>query len=133
MTPSQLEHLRATDAHLGRLLDIAAKRTPGEWEVDQAVTWDQSRGINPQIVQRNAYLTADDATYIASCAGNAEAGWKATRAAIAAALQLQAVSLSPCNGGSCMVATDAEDTLEGAVNTVIESILAAFPLELIED
>jgi hypothetical protein len=107
MTPTQLNHLRLIDAHLERLLDIASKRTPGEWEVDQAVTWDQSRGINPQIVQRNAYLTADDAAFIAAAAGNAEAGWKATRAAIAA---IASYSI-----------------LDENLDTMVNDILAAFP------
>lgn len=118
MTPSQLEHLKLIDAHLERLLAIAEKRTPGEWEVDQSTTWDQARGIHPQIVQRNAYLTAEDAAFIASCAGNAEAGWRATRAAIA-------LLFAMCDGAH-------------SINTVIaaqkmgKSILAAFPLELIQ-
>ena len=114
MTPTQLDHLRLIDAHLERLLDIAAKRTLGEWEVDQAVTWDQSRGINPQIVQRNAYLTTDDAAFIASCAGNAEAGWKATRAAIA---------------GYLKASIDDSWAVSLVASEVLESILAAFPLK----
>lgn len=137
MTPTQLSHLRAIDAHLAKLLNIAAKRTPGEWNTES--DWPRVMCGARQIVQVPTRLTfatkgpkTADTTFIASCAGNAEAGWIATRAAIAAALQLQSVSLSPCNGGSCMVATDAEDALEGMVNTFVESILAAFPLERIE-
>jgi len=64
------------------LEEKAAKRTPGKWEVDQSTTWDQSRGIHPQIVQRNAYLTAVDAAFIAACAGQAEAMARSTIAAI---------------------------------------------------
>ena len=122
MTTAQLDHLRLIDAHLERLLDIASKRTPGEWEVDQAVTWDQSRGINPQIVQRNAYLTADDAAFIASCAGNAEAGWRATRAAIAGLLTIAQYQLDG------VIVAD-ESFLGRTAKHTLESILAAFPLE----
>jgi hypothetical protein len=32
MTPAQLDHLRAIDAHLDALLALAAKRTPGLWQ-----------------------------------------------------------------------------------------------------
>lgn len=134
MTPSQIEHLKRIDAHLERLLDIASKRTLGEWEVDQAVTWDQSCGINPQIVQRNAYLTPDDATYIASCAGNAEAGWRATRVAIAALSKI-AEEREPVEHGDCgngpyvsMFRTSAARFAEQE----LESILAAFPLETLK-
>ena len=107
-------------ATLRALVAAGEKATPGEWEADQAVTWDQSCGINPQIVQRNAYLTPDDATFIASCAGNAEAGWRATRAAIATALN--------CESWDYMIKAmyirqDAE--------AILESILAAFPLEIL--
>ena len=113
MTPAQLDHLKRIDAHLANLLAIAEKRTPGEWEVDQSTTWDQARGIHPQIVQRNAYLTADDAAFIASCAGNAEAGWKATRAAIALLLSMGEHR------------HDIETAKAGF--DALESILAAFP------
>lgn len=37
MTPTQLDHLRAIDAHIDALLALAAKRTPGEWTVTQGV------------------------------------------------------------------------------------------------
>lgn len=119
MTTTQLSRLRAIDAHLAKLLDIAAKRTPGEWE---------SLGIEHSNCLRlfagNNYLGAignsdaeraaiqDDAAFIASCAGNAEAGWKATRAAIAQ------YELAKGDGEWL-----------GYLQPVMESILAAFPLE----
>lgn len=114
MTPTDLEKLQRIDAHLERLLALASKRTPVEWEVDQSTTWDQSRGIHPQIVQRNAYLTAEDAAFIGACAGNAEAGWKATRAAIACLLVI------------CDPASGADFTNYGS-ETLLPQILAAFP------
>lgn len=128
MTPAQLEHLKLIDAHLERLLAIAEKRTPGEWYESQHKTAVYGRHNRSEQIAYTGFPNGD-AAFIASCAGNAEAGWRATRAAIASAMQLQTVSLSPCNGGSCMVATDAEDVLEGVVNAFIQSILAAFPLE----
>lgn len=114
MIPAQLDHLRRIDAHLANLLATAEKRTPGSWEVDQSTTWDQARGIHPQIVQRNAYLTAEDAAFIAAAAGNAEAGWRATRAAIACLLVI------------CDPASGADFTNYGG-ETFLPQILAAFP------
>lgn len=86
MTPTQIEHLRLIDAHLARLLDIAAKRTPGEWIVGWNMVGD---GISKSICNapmKNEQTTTlewvSDKRFIASCAGNAEAGWRATRAVI---------------------------------------------------
>jgi len=67
-------------------LALAAKRTPGEWEAGKrkdeyivycgpAKTWD------PQLKVITDHKE-DDAAYIAHCAGLAEAGWRATIAAI---------------------------------------------------
>lgn len=130
MTPEQLDKLRRIDAHLANLLSTAEKRTPGGWVSTSASMRHGYKGRDLTAVCFVSYKDREDesnAAYIASCAGNAEAGWKATRAAIAAAMQLQGISLSPCNGGSCMVTTDAEDSLEGEVNAFVQSILTAFP------
>ena len=83
MTPAQLEHLKLIDAHLERLLDIAAKRTPGEWTVDENLHDGGIRALSDHVfLTREAYLDAPDAAFIASCANNAEAGWKSTRSVI---------------------------------------------------
>ena len=136
MTTTQLSRLRAIDAHLAKLLDIAAKRTPGEWE---------SLGIEHSNCLRlfagNNYLGAignsdaeraaiqDDAAFITSCAGNAEAGWKATRAAIAEILTAHEAAFE----GWCMVAKELEQDPGSFENYPLppwsQHILAAFPLE----
>ena len=123
MTPTQLDHLRLIDAHLERLLDIASKRTPGEWgsqiyDVGQAEC--EARCFLPskdptRAWQRTTLVTTErhnteDAAYIASCAGNAEAGWKATRAVIK----------SYYDSGICR-------EWQGYMQSAIEPILAAFP------
>ena len=125
MTPSQLEHLRLIDAHLDKLLDIAAKRTPGEWKWH----WRNADEAAPGSIfamprEGYAYAVArcprygkdhfsDDATFIASCAGNAEAGWRATKAAINWLIFMH-------------------DHGEGWRNVgLVDDILAAYPLELI--
>jgi len=140
MTPAQLSHLRAIDAHLERLLGIAAKRTPGEWSIYDAGGVYQCPGIeagcNSIVVvgdkddDAGVRTGADDAAFIASCAGNAEAGWKATRAAIADWLSLYNSTEGYADG-----ATDASphDKLCNEVASIcrinLQHILAAFPLE----
>ena len=45
MTPAQLDHLRAIDAHLDALLALAAKRTPGRWEPGSECVWVDNRRL----------------------------------------------------------------------------------------
>lgn len=94
MTPEQLEHLRLLKKHLENLLATAEKRTPGEWL--------EGHKKDGDIVSTAQKLVADtcfwsssnkeikaNATYIASCAGNAEAGWQSTLAAIDLLLEME--------------------------------------------
>lgn len=81
MTPTQLDHLRLLKSHLTTLLEVAKMRTRGEWV--------RNYGHNPSITLTDyettialVWSTSQDATFIAACAGNAEAGWKSTLAAI---------------------------------------------------
>lgn len=160
MTPAQLEHLKLIDSHLERLLAIAEKRTPGEWEssrifgdwgfahVDQITTRmhrpeNDGLGITLNyggVIQcvgskdkRNEQSKADS-TFIASCAGNAEAGWRATRTAIAALSKI-AKEKEPVEHGD---SGDGPYTSMFRTSAAIfakqqlESILAAFPVELIQ-
>ena len=119
MTPAQLDHLRLIDAHLEHLLDIAAKRTPGEWDAsDNVCTADAVEGgyfITCDSMKTNVSTDANNATYIASCAGNAEAGWRATRAAIADWLSLY--NSTECNEVASICRIN------------MQHILAAFPLK----
>ena len=120
MTPFQLEHLKLIDAHLERLLAKAEKRTPGKWVAGATII---GNGVDTTVCEmpsreKDSLAWHDNIHFIASCAGNAEAGWRATRAAIA-------LLFAMCDGAH-------------SINTVIaaqkmgESILAAFPLELIQ-
>ena len=113
MTPSQLDHLRRIDAHLERLLGIAAKRTPGEWKAESSRAYCTDESVTHNVVGPPSdfmYLQElPDATFIASCAGNAEAGWKATRATIAAIAEYS--------------------ILDENLDTMMNTILATFPLE----
>lgn len=125
MTHSQLEHLNLIDAHLERLLANARKRTPGEWTIK---TQQRELGQSGEF-ETEAWIAPDDASkcvtngwnlededednfaFIASCAGNAEAGWRVTRKVI-----------------NWIFLT--KDTLANTYE--IDAILSAFPLELIQ-
>ena len=120
MTTTQLSHLRAIDAHLKHLLeDIAAKRTPGEWFSDSAeysCAVILEHDIGRPITVMNPVAALDkgkeqDATFIASCAGKAEAGWKATRSTIDWLIHMHKHGEGWRNVG------------------LVDDILAAFPLE----
>jgi hypothetical protein len=131
MTPAQLEHLRAIDAYLDALLALAAKRTPGEWKAEsEDGCWfvyknGPTQGIACELNERNA-------TYIAASAGRAEAGWRATKAAIADWLTLYNSTEGYADG-----APDASthDRLCNEVASIcrinLGHILAAWPLELL--
>ena len=137
MTTEQLDHLRRIDAHLANLLAIAEKRTPGEWRAEiypsLSTAYDKGEfewagrvsaafpgavgsvwlGIGDMGftgLPGSFEVSADNAACIASCAGNAEAGWKATRAVIK----------SYYDSGICR-------EWQGYMQSAIEPILAAFP------
>jgi len=129
MTTAQLDHLRAIEAHLDRLLAIAAKRTPGEWDAS---------GSKNEIIASNEYgflakeevccspkrnqFWPENSTFIALCANNAEAGWRSAKAAIEA---LKFLSVRTCDE-SC------PGGLPHASDVFIDSILAEWPLETLK-
>lgn len=120
MTTEQLDHLRRINAHLANLLATAEKRTPGEWshqpydsagESTAVVSKGFKDGVGRTVALSPHYGNfSQDAAFIASCAGNAEAGWKATRAVIK----------SYYDSGICR-------EWQGYMQSAIEPILAAFP------
>jgi hypothetical protein len=146
MTSAQLEHLRKIDAHLEKLLSQAEKRTPGRWatrtaqrEVGQSGEFETETWITaePDHCITNGWNLededSDNFTYIASCAGNAEAGWKATRAAIAGWLSLYKATEGYADGAPDASAHDKLcNEVASLCRTNLRHILAAFPLELIE-
>ena len=109
MTPAQLDKLRRIDAHLANLLATAEKRTPGEWKAATETVWTRHERICGD-------AETDDCAFIAAAAGNAEAGWRATRAAIATALD--------CESWDAMIK---EMYIRQDAEAILESILAAFP------
>lgn len=80
------EHLQKIKAKCKELLAIAKKRTPGKWKNTKPNSGRfQISGVQGKQVcaMRNHNEQTDaDATFISSCAGPAEAGWRATIAAI---------------------------------------------------
>lgn len=136
MTPAQLEHLKLIDAHLERLLAKAEKRTPGRWVAGATII---GNGVDTTVCEmpsreKDSLAWHDSIHFIASCAGNAEAGWKATRVAIAALSKI-AEEKEPVEHGDCgngpyvsMFRTSAARFAEQE----LKSVLAAFPLELIQ-
>lgn len=102
MTPEQLEHFCLLKKHLENLLETAAKRTPGEWKVYKNKSLSQFSkeriGVTPikgcDVANTNIVGLTDDqclsnAAFIASCAGNAEAGWRSTMASIDLLLEME--------------------------------------------
>lgn len=120
MTPAQLDKLRRIDAHLANLLSTAEKRTPGEWKAESSRAYCTDETVTHNVVGPPSdfmYLQElPDAAFIAACAGNAEAGWRATRAAIAAALN--------CESWDAMIK---EVYIRQDAEAILESIIAAFP------
>lgn len=76
MATAQLDHLRAIDAHLDRLLRTPAPKE--RWGVSNGGHW-----IENDKRHKVALSYTERAPFIAACANNAEAGWRSTKAAIA--------------------------------------------------
>lgn len=85
---SEFQKLQRIRAKCVELLEIASKRTPGEWTVDERgdiqAGW-PFHGIHSVI--DDVAISPEDAAFIASCAGAAEAGWRCTIAAIDAIIE----------------------------------------------
>jgi hypothetical protein len=71
------EHLQKIKAKCQELLAIAEKRTQGQWSQDHLYV---DTDDNDNLIKAAGNI--NNAAFIASCAGAAEAGWKATIAAI---------------------------------------------------
>jgi len=86
------EHLEKIKSKCRANLALAAKRTPGKWREMEDMNGKQYTGkcveqaedVNYVIAEIIGHQTGEqhDAAFIAACAGDAEAGWKATIAAI---------------------------------------------------
>jgi len=132
MTPAQLENLRLLKAHLESLLEDAKHRTPGEWihELSNDSVWNEhdyfSQIAHTESNQDRYAMIQDadqrrkNATFIASCAGNAEAGWQSTLTAISGLSEMARMIDSSV--------PEYEGCGRDAV-AHLEKILAAWPIE----
>ena len=127
------EHLNAITAKCRELLAIAEKRTPGTWTTgkgNKTVREAANTGAYSFIARTHlagGFCPREDsekvtnAAFIAACAGSAEAGWRATIAAIEMACEMRAHLLAEFGDGwRC-----------DFVDDKIKLILAAWPEELL--
>jgi hypothetical protein len=89
------EKLQAIKFRCEALLETASERTPGEWEPC-------SEGVASARGYLHTACDPHNAAFIASCAGPAEAGWRATIAAIDECLRYpfgldDQTNLNPCS------------------------------------
>ena len=126
------EHLQKIKAKCQKLLAIAEKRTVGKWhifEVDHkypGIEADEDSIVIYGLKNDGAGVRTGikDAAFIASCAGSAEAGWRATIAAIDDTLNVdQALSEEVQKITTQMMIT--------ANGRMVEQIIAAWPQELL--
>jgi hypothetical protein len=119
------EHLQKIKAKCEALLALAEKRTPGRWNsiycnVHCARNIDASTAscfpVDGIIFDDEA---EDNATFIAACAGTAEAGWKSTISAIDSAIEMLSLFSNP-HAYSHRLASN-----------MAEAIIAAWPEELL--
>jgi len=78
LTMTTEQHLQKIKAKCEELLAIAEKRTPGEWEYGNEAVWCENNGEGNSPTEICYQIGEADATFIAACAGHAEAGWKST-------------------------------------------------------
>jgi hypothetical protein len=128
VTHTQLDHLRAIDAHLDTLLALSAKRSPGEWIHSHNVI--QSEEFAEYLISCNSHHTTEiqdeaNAAFIAACAGRAEAGWRSTHAIVKHALMV--IEFHPTRPTLPVPLNELEESEDNA-----QRILAAWPLELLK-
>lgn len=113
------EHLQRIRARCVELLAIAEKRTPGEWKQcddNHESIIIKGTGEHCYPLRWNNGQGPDDARFIASCAGAAEAGWRSTIAAIDWLFSFKTVMSKDCFDS----------------HPLTVAILAAWPVEMLE-
>ena len=114
-----LNRLRKIERHLHHLLADAEKRTPGRWETLKGSRHgcDVKAKTSP-VAQCDFNGDSEDtanATFIASCAENAEAGWRTSLAAVR----------------HCQLIIDLGISKSTSTQNMIRDLLAAWPEELL--
>jgi len=140
ITLEELDHLRAIEAHLDRLLAIARHRTPGEWDASgsggEVIGNNEYGFISKEEVccspKRNQFWP-ENASYIVACSNNAERAWRSTKAAIADWLSLYNSTEGYADGAPD---ASAHDKLCNEVASIcrinLRHILAEWPLETLK-
>jgi hypothetical protein len=131
---TQQEHLKRIRARCVELLEIAEKRTPRKWDACGKGDYYPIGGSKGPIM---ACILGDDmmekvaeayedknAAFIASCAGPAEAGWRATIKTVEMILVIIQFHTTRPTGETQLA------ELETAAD-IAESIIAAWPIELL--
>lgn len=118
------EKLDAILAHCRELLALSEKRTTGKWKVVQTNDGKEISNHRQSWVASSDDIVALNATFIASCAGNAEAGWRSTIEAIEGLRQME--NFKDLNGSSrgpwcendgqgCMACNHASEMLDSII------------------
>lgn len=123
---SRDEHLDKILAKLDSLIADAKLRTPGRWIQELEDVWlYEGDEMGARCISdchsrhtRDSKQAKANATFIASCAGNAEAGWVATRAAILYFRNEARIAVELCD--------DSDVAFE-----MLDSIIAAWPEEIL--
>ncbi len=129
---TQQEHLSRIRAKCVELLEIAAERTKGNWAVEPPdptsllVLCGDDVIISTETIPCEPYHKAlerrgADARFIAACAGPAEAGWKATIAAIDGFIR--------CKNTANLRGVPFSDGVADECERQLNTILAAWPEE----
>lgn len=128
MTPDQLNHLNLIDARLDKLLALAVKRTAGEWRKEASRAYCADDEVTYNVVGPPSdymYLEEEgDADFIAACAGNAEAGWVATKGMVMLIFKYEELAKT-------ITAPLTLEAIHIASDSILESILIAWPLTLV--
>jgi len=121
MNPAQIEHLKKIELFLDQLLSIAEKRTKGVWERSSKCYVQCGSEVVADIWETTNGEILANTEFIVACAGNAEAGWRSTKAAIYQGMWL----LELAESGRISL----QD--QGATYNMLSDILAEWPLERI--
>lgn len=115
------EKLQKIRAHCVAFLELASKRTAGKWT---RPGWKDCVDMGDD--EKDIYIGhTSNAAFIAACAGPAEAGWRATIAAIDAWF-----ALNGCRP-FCADSMDIDSHAENAISNLANSILSAWPDSLL--
>lgn len=113
------EHLAKIRARCVELLEIASNRTPGTWSVANGNC--ELVVLAPGGSWKGSNVICDvpkaDALFIASCAGPAEAGWRAT-----------VIAIDALENGTGSLWTEETNSFS---KSVIDSLIAAWPEEIL--